>query len=245
MPRQKNTRPTHIYWLLDIRPETIAAGWVQGLPFYCGKTVQKPEKRLREHRYSASKRQYGKVGSRILECSEHIRITVLETVSPENDWAARERHWIAHSRQMFPDVMTNVSEGGEGAAGYVPTAQARQRMRLAQQNRKLISEETRAKMSAAKKGRTGRKRTSEELARQSAFWKGKPKSKETRAKISIALMGKKQSAETIEKRASKHRGMKRPLGTGSRISAATRGRVVSLETRSKQSAAAIRRWAHV
>jgi hypothetical protein len=112
MARRKNI-PATIYWLQDIRPATIAV-WVQGLPFYVGKTILDVAERLAAHRHVAATRPHGRVGPRILECGEHVRIVTLETVSVEGDWCARERHWIATSRRMFPDVMTNVLDGGGG-----------------------------------------------------------------------------------------------------------------------------------
>jgi hypothetical protein len=62
-------RPTSIYWLIDVRPETIAAGWLQGLPFYAGKTDREPEKRLREHQ--GDDVLPSPKSLRILECGEH------------------------------------------------------------------------------------------------------------------------------------------------------------------------------
>ena len=63
-------------------------------------------------------------------------------------------------------------------------------------------------------------------------------SKETRQKLSLAHSGKKQSKETIEKRASKLRGRKRPSFSKSwieRMSLAQKGKKLSLETRKKLS----------
>ena len=71
----------------------------------------------------------------------------------------------------------------------------------------MLSEETRRKMSEARKG----KPRSEETRRKiSESEKGKKVSDETRKKISQAGKGKKQSSETIAKRVEKLKGKKHP-----------------------------------
>ena len=74
--------------------------------------------------------------------------------------------------------------------------------------RRVVTPETRAKMSAAKRGRPGRK--------------GVPKSPETKAKISASLMGRRQSDETKAKKSAAHLGMKHDPETKAKISASMR-----------------------
>lgn len=195
MPRQKNTRPTSIYWLIDIRPETIATGWLQGLPFYCGKTVAKPQRRLRGHFSDAKRYPYKPVARRLHACGEQIRITVLETVASDKDWEARERHWIKFSRRLFPEVMTNVSDGGGGAPGFIQSAET-----VAKKNAsrigKPLSPAHRAKISAANTGRTTSRAAREKI---SAANTGKIRSQEFRIKRSAQIKELWQSEEYRDK----------------------------------------------
>lgn len=195
MPRRKNTKPTAIYWLLDIRPEVIASGQVQGQPFYAGKTVQKTETRLKRHLYAAVKKPYGKVGARILECGEHVRIATLEIVPVEGDWVAREKHWIAFSRRLYPDIMVNVTEGGQGSPGVIPSAKALANMRDAQNRPEVKAKASatskamwadpphRAKASAAMKAALADPVC---LAKRTAAWKSAMSAPEARARRSTA-----------------------------------------------------------
>lgn len=204
MPRQKNMKPTSIYWLMDIRPETIAAGWVQGLPFYCGKTIRTPESRLSGHRTDARRSSPGRVGPYVKNCGEQIRIVVLETVPPGDDWIERECHWIARSRQLFPDIMTNVSDGGAGAPGNIHTDETRVKIGNALRGRKISPEhwaklcgqkrspETCARISAAKQGK--------KCPKISAAKRGKKFSPEHCAKLSIAAKARRRKAFSPETR---------------------------------------------
>lgn len=140
MLRQKNTKSTYIYWLMDIRPETIAAGWLQGLPFYCGKTVVSPKERLRRHWNSAPKFPLRRSAKYINDCGKHVRIVVMEVVPPEGKWDERERYWIETSRRLFPDIMTNMSDGGDGVPGLIHSAETLRKLSTALRGRKLSQE---------------------------------------------------------------------------------------------------------
>lgn len=151
MPRQKNTRPTNIYWLYDTRPETVAVFGPEGQPFYCGKTVQTIEKRLRSHRYAAPQDPLQKTYAKILECGDHLRTQLIETIPPENNWLVREQFFIAEIRRINPNA-TNVSAGGAGAAGAVRTPEQCAALSAARMGHKH-SAATRAKIGLAQKGR--------------------------------------------------------------------------------------------
>jgi hypothetical protein len=163
--RRKNTRRTFIYWLVDVRPETIAAGWSAGQPFYCGKTVSDPEERLRTHKYIALHTERP-VSSVIRECGDNIRIEIMEVVAPEKDWCERERHWIKILRFSFTNV-TNVTDGGDGAPGNIHGAESRAKMSAALKGR-TISPEWRAKISVGSRGNKnhqGKKLSSDRVAK--------------------------------------------------------------------------------
>ena len=63
--------------------------------------------RLPVHYWLAKRRREGR----------QVCINWLETVAPGDDWAARERHWISQYRST--GRLLNLTDGGEGLAGYV------------------------------------------------------------------------------------------------------------------------------
>ncbi len=171
VPRRSNDRPTLIYWLLDMRPETIAAGWHSGKPFYCGKTVEGLQVRMIGHRFNA-RRWPNRANSKIVtECGEHVRILLMETVPPGGNWAEKEKRWIALLRFSFPGA-TNVSDGGDGCPGMV------------------MSEETKRKIGD---GNRGRKPSPLAIAGSLATRAGKALPPDHIAKIRATLTGKPKS----------------------------------------------------
>lgn len=215
MPKRPNTKPTHIYWLVDMRPEIIAAGWGKGQPFYCGKTIH-PAKRLRQHK-AGSKNPHGTVWKRVSICGDDIQMRTMEIVHPEGDWAARERHWIAMLRCAFPDVQ-NIAAGGEGAPGWIPSEDARRRIGAAQRG-KIMSEETRAKLRTARARQIITDETREKISQRfkgqtrpeiSASMLGRQVSKETREKIRASLTGRKHTDERRSNIRAAVKGKKRP-----------------------------------
>jgi hypothetical protein len=103
------------------------------------------------------------------------------------------------------------------------------------------SEETRAKLSAANKGKVsphkGIPKSEEHKAKLSAVKKGKKHTEETKTKLSTINKGKKLSAETIAKRSATVMGAKRSEETKAKMSAAGKGKIISEETKDKMSAA--------
>jgi hypothetical protein len=207
-----------IYTLND--PQTLQARYV-------GVTHQGGKVRLRRHLNAAKRgRTY---------CANWIRSLVRLGLRPfyrvieygqGGGWAERERFWIVEYRG-FCDL-TNLTEGGEGALGHVPTKETRAKMSASQKGRSP-SLETRAKLSAASKGNT--------------TFLGRTHSVEARAKMSAAKLGKRASPETRAKMSAAQKGNASFLGkthsveTRARMSVAKKGHPVSLETRAKISAA--------
>lgn len=150
MPRQKNTRPTNIYWLYDTRPETVAVHGPDGQPFYCDKTVRSIEQRLCGHRWDARHQLAHKTHTKIIECGEHIRTQLIEVVPLEINWVEREQFWIAQLRALNRDT-TNISMGGGGAAGAIRTTEQRALLSRLRTGKKH-SPETRAKIGATQQG---------------------------------------------------------------------------------------------
>lgn len=257
MPRRPNTRPTNIYWLFDIRT---------GVPFYCGKTVHSVTERLSDHRYTAAKFPNRPVSRALLDCGDNVGVELKEIVSIGVDWVERERHWIAELRILNPDCV-NVSNGGDGPAGMIHSADTRAKIRAAQLGRKMPaghgekiaaktrgqkrSAETVARMSVARKGEvrtpeqrakiraalTGRKAAPGVGAKISAANMGRTISAEHRAAISRAQKGKQHSAEARAKMSAAALGRKRSPEAIEKSAAAHRGKIVSAETRARASAA--------
>ena len=149
-------------------------------------------------------------------------IAVLEEVAESTLLCDAERKWIAHGRAMgLP--LTNGTDGGDGGTtrAGVPNSQ-----------------ETRAKISASKKGKparadvaaalrtmfSGRKHSAETIEKMSAVKRGKVFSEETKAKISASRKGTVQSPELIEKRIAPLRGRTLTDTVRANISAALKGK---------------------
>jgi hypothetical protein len=223
VPRRPNIRPTFIYWLYDTRT---------GIPFYCGKTVIKLEYRLNNHFSNSLRYPTRPVSARLFEYGEgNVRIDLIETVPIGEDWAARERHWIAELRRINPSC-ANVSNGGDGAPGHVKSQATKELMRDKMLGR-TFAPETLAKMSARMRGtqiRKGKKLSPEQSAKMSAARMGKkrgPQSAEHRAAIGASQIGKIVTEETrAAQRAAWERRRLIPISaeTRAKISAAGKGR---------------------
>lgn len=116
---------------------------------------------------------------------------------------------IEATRRKSPGVRTlaNMTKGGEGASGFRPT------------------EETLAKL----RERPRRQLTDDQKAHLSELMRGRPKSDETRAKLSLAAKGRKVLPEHIAKSAASRRGMKHSAETRAKIAAYHLGREKSKE----------------
>lgn len=123
-------------------------------------------------------------------------IHLLETV--EGNGSEQEKQWIAFYRQVGIKPLTNVTDGGEGTAGFVPTAEHRDKISRALTGLKR-SEETKALVREAR-------------AKQWQPAHRVPHSEETRVKIRQTLAdpivrekigaanrGRKRTPEEIDK----------------------------------------------
>lgn len=122
---KKSIRPTTIYWLVDMRPETIAKGWPDGYPFYCGKTVFDPFTRLNQHFQDATRTSSRPVCRLLSQIGRaFVRVHTVEFLPTSENWDERERFWIAYLRKHYPGC-TNVCVGGQGVVGYTPPRSTR------------------------------------------------------------------------------------------------------------------------
>lgn len=113
------------------------------------------------------------------------------------------------------------------------------------------SEETKAKMSAAMKGRPGVSPSAETRDKLSAKLKGRKLSDETRAKMSASRMGRKFSEESKAKMSASAKGKTKSEAHRAALAAAQTGKKDSEETRLAKSKAAKQRvidgthnWSH-
>lgn len=191
------TKKVTIYALKDPRTNEIR---------YVGKTVKKDlNKRLIEHcSYKNKTHKY----FWILQLKNENLKPIIEAVEKctDNDWQEREIYWI----QYYKDLnckLTNSHEGGMG--GHNPSA------------------ETRAKLSAAAKGRI--------VSEETKIKMRKPKSEEHKAKLIAAQIGRVCTQETREKIGKGNRGKTLSEETREKIAKASLGRLHTKETKLKMS----------
>jgi len=132
-----------------------------------------------------------------------------------------EKFYIRYFKARSP-IGYNLTDGGEGVLGWVPSAEWRKNTSESQKGKQYrlgmkATEETKAKISRNSKGNTyclGHKHTEETLAKMRA----RVPTEETRAKISAACMGNKNSlghkhtAETCAKMSIRMKGNQIMLG---------------------------------
>jgi hypothetical protein len=114
-------------------------------------------------------------------------------------------------RDKGTGCLTNMTDGGEGTAGCIYSA------------------EQRARNSAARKGKPGHPKSPEERAKLSAALTGKRKSEAHKEKLRQANLGKTQSQETKAKNSASNTGRIRSLETCQKLSEALTGRERSPE----------------
>ena len=175
---------------------------------YVGQTRQKLRRRLNQHK-NAEGQSISAIDGAIKKYGwKNFKAEVLEEC-PCEMLNEREKFWIEKFDCMSPKGY-NLTSGGDG--GYIRTEETLEKMRLANEGRTL-SEETRAKISAANQGENnhfyGKKHTEESKAKMSAAQKGKVISPETRAKMSEAH--KNPSPETRAKLSAARTGEKNPF----------------------------------
>jgi hypothetical protein len=103
-------------------------------------------------------------------------------------------------KDLGTGILRNLSSGGDGNSGWVPTNETREKIRLGNKGKKR-NEETRKKMSSSKQNM----------------------SKETKCKMSISHIGKKLPIEQREKIGNAHRGKIVTKETCEKISASRIG----------------------
>ena len=223
---------TFIYRLIE--PDT-------GDVRYVGKTVKILEHRLGKHISKAVvslKQNY--VCRWIRKLAERGLAPIIELIEIAGDnWAERERYWIAFYRGQGARL-TNVTDGGEGAPGFVHSAETKALMSLLKTGKKA-SEKTRAALSAA--GFRRPPASPETRARLKAALMGHVTPPEVRTKISASHLGKVMSDAARLAMSKAQTGRRHSPETRARIGLSGKGRIHSQEARDRISASAIARYA--
>ena len=131
-------------------------------------------------------RAYYKSKGEIRPPKDKTRILVLKQNLAEQEAFKHEIYMIAvfGRRDLGTGILHNRTDGGEGSSGVVRSEETKRKMSEAKKN---MSDETRKKMSEAQKGRIN---SEESKRKMSEAHKGKTISEETKRKMSEAQKGK-------------------------------------------------------
>jgi hypothetical protein len=193
---------SYVYMLIDPR---------NNQPFYVGKGVgDRCYFHLDEAKYYKDRKslKLGKIRKLFSLGLEPIIKKVEENVSDEQ--AIELECFLISEIRDFGILLTNMTDGGDGAKGYRHTEEHKLYMSSTQKNR-VISEETKQKMRRPK-SEEGRKNIAE--ARKNSTYKP---SEETKRKVSMTLMGRpspmrgvRHSDEAKAKMSAQRKGVPKP-----------------------------------
>ncbi len=189
---------------------------------YVGKTMSTAARRFRGH---VSDTQHGSayIVHKALRkySSESIRLVTLRSGLTDDEAKELEKFYIAEWGLTSDNNGYNMTAGGDGCAGRVPSAKTRQKIADANRRRYRDPEQRRKTGEAL----AGRRLTGEHLAKTRAnaakgieIRRGKPLSTEHRQKIGEAQRGKRLSHETRQKMANARRGKKHSRETRCKMS---------------------------
>jgi len=200
---------------------------------YVGSSIRSIAGRWREHRGGLSRGRHG--NPRLQNAwnkygADMFAWEVLEHAEGRDAVLACEQRWIDHywGGRVGVDCYNMLPTAGS-TAGYIATPETRAKMSAAGRGR-IKSPETRAKIGTASRGHVKSPETRAKL-------RGRVKSPEARAKMSAAARARTASPEGRAKMSAARRGRTASPETRAKISAAGAGRTVSPETRAKMSAA--------
>lgn len=183
--------------------------------FYVGVTIRALSSRFNQHKSDArnSKRGY-RLHNAIRKYGESaFAIELIEVVSSEHVHD-REMYWIAELKPTY-----NLTAGGEGTLS--PSDETRAKMRAAKLG-KPLSDEVRKNMSL---GRTGKPLSESHRRRMSEVRMGVRPTEETRAKLRASHMGIRPSTETRRKMGLSQKGRVMTEETKQKLRDANKGQV--------------------
>lgn len=177
-----------------------------GQPFYVGKGFKK-----RAYQMTQRNRHHVFVQEYLKRIGATVEVKIVATSLTEREAfdmeVARIESWLAAGCKLV-----NITKGGDGPSGRKHTEEWKRANSERMKNR-VISEETRAKMSASAMGNKrslGIKKTPEVIEKTASYWRGRPKSEETKRKISESKKGRpwngSHTPESIAKIISKQKG---------------------------------------
>lgn len=179
---------------------------------YVGMTNRSVDVRWKEHQKFArlGAKQYFSCAIRKHTPSVFRVIVIEEGLDQKFAKDVREPYWISVIKPEY-----NLTKGGEGVIGWLPTPEQREKMKrshvgipLSPQHRQSL------RVSKSFKGR-------------------KPCSDENKHNISLGLQNSKKFKESMKVLGIKRRGISRPLEIGRKVSTSKMGHSVSLETRKR------------
>ncbi len=148
-------------------------------------------------------------------------IVVLEEVASSCAVSVAEIWWIAYGRASgWP--LTNLTDGGEGVTGHKPSAETRAKMSAARRGKKR-SPEACAKSAATQRGRKLGPRSPEATAKAAASNRGRKRTPEARAKMAAAMKGKRRSPEQRASQSARQSG--KAFFTGKKHSPETKAKM--------------------
>lgn len=188
---------------------------------YIGITSRTANARFKEHCKNASNGR-GIAVSRAIKKYGHCSVVVETLLVASWQYLIFIEPIVISHFKTRGDGGYNVSAGGEGVIGVIPSAETRERLRQANLGKKH-SESTIEKMRASSKTAMW---TPESRARL-GHMKGKKPSEKTIEKIRIANTGRRQTPDQIEKLRVANTGRVRPPHEVEKIRAAMLGRVMT------------------
>ncbi|PDT79960.1 NUMOD3 domain-containing DNA-binding protein [Sinorhizobium sp. BJ1] len=200
-----------------------------GTPFYIGKG-----KGDRDRETKRANPHFKRIVDKIKRSgNEAIVIRVLENLDEDEAFELEKALIRSYGRKNNrTGILVNMTDGGEGPQGRAHSEESIAKMRLAHSN---ISEETRAKMSAAQKGK---KLSEEHRDSISSGMIGRVLSDATRAKLSRSHTGKKMSSDARAKMSEGRRGVSLSQAHREKLSAAQVGKKNSPDAIAKMASAA-------
>ncbi|KKM64565.1 hypothetical protein LCGC14_1500130 [marine sediment metagenome] len=192
---------------------------------YVGRTLDLRKREIVH--FSESSRTWGIKAAISKYGTQHFDFVILEACDSEKELNTREKYWIEELNTLSPSGY-NLKEGGKSGK---PSEETRNKMSLARKGKKL-SIEHRHSISKALMGRVDSEETRQRKGRAKL---GQTHSIESRLKMSRSHTGKKLSVETREKMSVSQKGKHRESPseeTRLKMSKALSGRKLSVEHKS-------------
>lgn len=196
---------------------------------YIGQTCRKdPNERWKSGKgYKACKLFYNSIKKYGWDNIEH---KILHTGLTKEKADILEKMYIRFFKRK--NISLNLTDGGEGSTGRIISAETRKKLSEAKKG-KVLTAEHRRKIGEAHKGK--HYCTSEHRRKLSESNKRRVWTSESRRKLSEVNKGKVLTEEQRRKISDSNKGKHRSLETRKKMSESQKGKIVSVETRRKMS----------